>query len=103
MKIKKGDTVVVVAGKDLGKKGKVLQVLPKNNRVLVEGVNKIKKHQRPTRDIPQGGIINIEVPIHMSNVMYWDSKTSKPTRIGYKFLKTGEKVRINKRTGETID
>lgn len=103
MSIKKGDMVVVIAGKDKGKKGKVLQVIPKDNRVVVEGVNKVKKHQKPSRTAPQGGIMNVEAALHISNVMLWDKKADRPTRIGKKFLKTGEKVRISKRSGETID
>jgi len=103
MNIKKGDTVVVIAGKDKGKKGKVLKVLPKENRVVVEGVNKVKKHQKPSRTAPQGGILTVEAALHISNVMLWDKKADRPTRIGKQILKTGEKVRISKKTGETLD
>lgn len=103
MSIKKGDMVVVIAGKDKGKKGKVLSVHPQDNRVVVEGVNKVKKHQKPNRTNPQGGIMSVEAGLHISNVMLWDKKAGAPTRIGMKFLKTGEKVRISKKSGETID
>ena len=91
MRIKKGDTVVVIAGKDKGKKGKVLQVLPKQNRVIVEGINMITKHQRPDQQLQQGGIIKKEAAIHASNVMLWDKKANQGVRIGYKILDNGEK------------
>lgn len=103
MRIKKGDTVVVITGKDKGKKGKVLQVLPKKDRIIVEGVNIITKHQRPNQQMQQGGIINREAAIHVSNVMFWDKKADKGVRVGYKFLDNGDKVRISKKTGEEID
>ncbi len=103
MRIKKGDTVLVIAGKDKGKKGVVLKAMPKENRVIVEGVNMVTKHQRPSAKIQQGGIIHQEAPIHVSNVMFWDSKAKAPTRIGYKILENGKKVRVSKKTGETLD
>ena len=103
MRIKKGDTVVVIAGKDKGKKGKVLQVLPKKNKIIVEGINIITKHQRPDRQLQQGGIINQEAAIDVSNVMFWDKKAGQGVRTGYKFLDNGEKVRMSKKTGEEID
>lgn len=103
MRIRKGDTVVIIAGKDKGKKGKVLQVLPKQNRVIVEGVNMITKHQKPDQQLQQGGIIKKEAAIHASNVMLWDKKADLGVRVGYKFLDNGEKVRISKKTGEIID
>ena len=103
MRIKKGDTVVVTAGKDKGKKGKVLQVLPKKDRVIVEGVNMITKHQRPNQQMQQGGIIKREAAIHVSNVMFWDKKAGQGVRTGYKILDNGDKVRISKKTGEVID
>ena len=103
MNIKKGDTVVIIAGKDKGKRGKVLAVDPKTNRVVVEGANKVKKHQKPNRSNPQGGILSVEAPLNASNVMYLDAKANRPTRIGYKVLKTGEKVRYSKVTGDTIE
>ncbi|SCZ08861.1 50S ribosomal protein L24 [Alkaliphilus peptidifermentans] len=103
MRIKKGDTVVVIAGKDKGKKGKVLQSFPKQDRVIVEGVNMISKHQKPNQQAQQGGIIHREAPVHVSNVMVFDKKAGKGVRIGYKTLTTGEKVRVSKKTGEEID
>ncbi len=103
MRIKKGDTVVVIAGKDKGKTGKVLQALPKEDRVIVEGVNMVKKHQKPTQAMQQGGIIEKEAPIHVSNVMIYDSKAKSGTRVKYKVLEDGNKVRVSVKTGETID
>ncbi|GAB4234021.1 MAG: 50S ribosomal protein L24 [Methyloligellaceae bacterium] len=102
LKIKKGDYVLVIAGKDKGKGGEVLKVLPKENRAIVQGVNNVKRHQRQT---PQqdGGIITREAPIHISNLALEDPKDGKPTRVGYKTLKDGRKVRFAKRSGETID
>lgn len=101
--VKKDDTVFVITGKDKGKKGRVLAAYPRENRVLVEGVNLVKKHSKPTQKNPQGGIINQEAPIHVSNVMLLDPKSGKPTRIGYKVLDNGDKVRVAKRSGEVID
>lgn len=105
MKIHKGDTVLVISGKDKGAKGKVLQTYPARNKVLVEGVNRIKKHtpistnQRGSRS---GGIVTQEAPIHVSNVMVVDSD-GKPTRVGYRFdEESGKKVRISKRNGKDI-
>lgn len=103
MHVKKEDTVVVISGKDKGKKGRVLRAYPKENRVLVEGVNQVKKHQRPTQMDPQGGIVTQEAPIHVSNVMLEDPKSGEPTRVGYTFLKNGKKVRYAKKSGENID
>jgi len=101
--VKKDDTVIVIAGKDKGKKGRVIAAYPRENRVLVEGVNMVKKHQKPNQQYPQGGIITKEAPIHVSNVMLIDPKSGKPTRIGYKVLENGKKVRVAKRSGEVID
>lgn len=104
MRIKKGDTVVVLSGKDKGKKGKVLQVLPKAERVIVEGVNMIKKHQKPTPQMQQAGIIEREAPIHVSNVMISEAKAKAGrTRVGYKVLEDGKKVRVSVKTGEVLD
>jgi len=103
MSIKKGDTVLVLTGKDAGKKGKVLRVIPKDNRVVIEGINKVKKHQRPNRQLPQGGILRIEAPLHASNVQLVCSHCGKPTRIGNKVLDSNEKVRICKKCGEILD
>ncbi|KAA8966158.1 50S ribosomal protein L24 [Mycobacterium sp.] len=105
MKVRKGDTVLVISGKDKGAKGKVLQAYPARNKVLVEGVNRIKKHTAIStnqRGVRSGGIITQEAPIHVSNVMVVDSD-GKPTRIGYRFdEETGKKVRISKRNGKDI-
>ncbi|MEO3947992.1 50S ribosomal protein L24 [Gorillibacterium sp. CAU 1737] len=101
--VKKEDTVVVITGKDKGKKGRVLAAYPRENRVLVEGVNLVKKHAKPSQQNPQGGIISQEAPIHVSNVMLIDPKSGKPTRVGYKVLDNGDKVRVAKRSGEVID
>ncbi|NCU33327.1 MAG: 50S ribosomal protein L24 [Candidatus Moranbacteria bacterium] len=100
--IRKNDQVVVLAGKDKGKSGRVIEVDYKKDRVIVESVNKFKKAQRRTQTNPQGGFIDIEKPIHVSNVALIDKKTNKPTRIGIKILKDGTKVRISKRSGEVI-
>lgn len=102
MKIKSGDTVVVISGKDKGKKGKVIEVLRSKERVLVEGVNMVSKHQKPNQKNPQGGIVHKELPIHVSNVMLFDPKAGKGVRVGMKILSSGEKVRISKKTGEEL-
>jgi large subunit ribosomal protein L24 len=102
MKIKKGDTVKVIAGDSKGKTGKVLQVLAKQNRVIVEGVNIVSRHQRPSNAYPDGGIIKKEAPIHISNVQLVDPETNEATRIGYKFV-DGKKVRYAKKTGNVLD
>ncbi|WP_228441327.1 50S ribosomal protein L24 [Novibacillus thermophilus] len=101
--VKKEDTVMVISGKDKGKKGRVLKTYPRENRVLVEGVNMVKKHVRPSQQNPQGGIVEQEAPIHASNVMLIDPKSGEPTRIGYKVLDNGKKVRIARKSGEPID
>ena len=101
-KIKKGDRVVVVSGRDRGKQGEVLRVLRDEDRLLVQGVNMVKRHQRPAAGHP-GGIIDKEAPIHISNVAHLDPSTNGPTRIGYKVLDDGRKVRFAKRSGEVID
>lgn len=95
MKIRKGDTVKVIAGsyKDKGKVGKVLKVFPKENKVIVEGINIIKRHTKPSQKLPQGGIIEKEAPIHVSNVMYFSTKFNVTSRIGFKYLDDGSKVR----------
>ncbi|MEM7679456.1 MAG: 50S ribosomal protein L24 [Pseudomonadota bacterium] len=102
LKIKKGDEVVVLTGKDKGSKGEVLKVLPKENRVLVQGVNMVTKHNKPTQ-FSQGGIEKVEKTIHVSNVALADPKSGKPTRVGYTKLKDGKKVRVAKKSGETLD
>ncbi len=102
LKVKKGDEVVVLAGKDKGKKGAILKVIVDERRVLVAGINKVKRHTKPGRD-GAGGIIEKEAPLHVSNVALVDKKTGKPTRVGYKTLNDGTKVRVAKRSGETIN
>ncbi len=109
MKIKTGDTVVVIAGKDRFTKdkkgnkvrttGKVLKVYPATNRVIVEGVNMVKKHQKPTQTNQNGGIVEVEAPIDASNVMLLDPKTNKPTRVGAKIDENGKKIRVSKKSG----
>ena len=101
-RVKKGDRVVVTTGRDKGKTGEVLGVMPKDGRVLVQGVNMIKRHTRPSQT-QQGGIIEREAPLHLSNVMLADPKTGEPTRVGFKVLDDGRKVRVAKRSGEVID
>jgi large subunit ribosomal protein L24 len=102
LKIKKGDHVVVITGKDKGKKGEVLKVLPEENRAIVKGVAIVRRHQRQTTT-QDGGIISKEAPIHISNLALEDPKDGKATRVGYKFLKDGRKVRFARRSGEVID
>lgn len=101
--VRKGDIVQVMRGKDAGKKGKVLEVQPKRNRVIVENVNKVKRHTRPTQSAPQGGIIEKEAPIHASNVLLVCGKCNRPTRLGKRFLEDGKKVRYCKKCGEVVD
>jgi len=103
MKIRKNDTVLVIAGKDKGKKGKVRFAYPKDERLLVEGVNFTKKHVRATGQVRQAGIIEREAPLHVSNVMLLCNKCNRPTRIGFRFLEDGKKVRICRSCGEVID
>ncbi|MGB9802952.1 MAG: 50S ribosomal protein L24 [Desulfofundulus sp.] len=100
--VRKGDTVLVLTGKYAGKKGKVLAALPAKGRVIVEGVNIVKRHTRPNPRMPQGGIVEKEAPIHASNVMLVCNKCNKPTRIGKKFLEDGKKVRVCKKCGEEL-
>lgn len=101
--VKKGDTVVVIAGKDRGKKSKVLQALPKENRVVVEGVNVVKKHSRPTQSMPQGGIVEKEGPVHASNVMPFCPKCGKGVRVAHQELADGTKVRKCVKCSEVFD
>jgi large subunit ribosomal protein L24 len=102
LKIKKGDDVIVLAGKEKGKKGTVLRVIPKENRVVVQGLNMVKRHQKPGRGGP-GGMVEKEGTIHVSNVALTDPKTGKATRVGYKFLEDGSKVRVARSSGEVIN
>lgn len=101
LKFKKGDRVVVLAGRDKGKQGEILRMIPKENRAVVRGVNIVRRHQRQT---PQqdGGIISREAPIDLSNLAHEDPKDGKPTRVGFKFMEDGKKVRVAKRSGEVI-
>ena len=104
MKVKKGDTVLVIAGKDKGAKGKVIQAYPERDRVLVEGVNRIKKHTRITqtqRGAQSGGIVTQEAPIHVSNVMVVDSD-GRPTRVGYRLDDNGQKIRVARSNGKDL-
>ncbi|WP_251553889.1 50S ribosomal protein L24 [Neobacillus muris] len=101
MHVKKGDKVRVISGKDKGKTGVILAAYPKDNRVVVEGVNIVKKHSKPSQLNPQGGIVSFEAPIHVSNVMPIDPKTGNPTRVGYQTV-DGKKVRVAK-SGEVLD
>lgn len=100
MKLKKGDPVIVIAGKDKGKEGNIAQVMPSENKVIVHGVNTAKKHSKPRKANQQGGIIDKDMPIDASNVMY--ASKGKPSRIGFRIEADGTKVRIAKRTGEVI-
>lgn len=101
--IRRGDEVVVVAGEDRGRRGKVLDVDRDRNRVTVEGVNRVKVHQRPTQKNPHGGIVEREQPVHVSNVMVWDGTEQKATRIGRQRLSDGRRVRYAKTSGETLE
>ncbi len=101
-KIKKGDRVIVRTGKDRGKTGEVLRVLRKEDRVLVQGVNMVKRHTRPSQ-VSGGGIVDKEATLHISNVAHIDPKSSQPTRVGFRTLDDGRKVRFAKRSGEIID
>ena len=102
LKVRKGDKVTVITGRDKGKTGEILRVDPKRGRVLVQGVNMIKRHQGPSQTNP-GGIIEKEASLHVSNVAHIDPKSDKPTRVGYRLDSGGRKVRFAKRSGELID
>jgi large subunit ribosomal protein L24 len=101
-KLKKGDRVVVISGRDIGKRGEILRVYPDETRALVAGVNVVKRHQRQTARV-QGGIVSKEAPIHLSKIAFADPKTGEATRIGFKTLEDGRRVRFAKKSGETID
>ena len=103
MKIRKNDTVLVIAGKDRGKKGKVRKALPKNDEVIVEGVNMIKRHSRAKGQARQAGIIELEAPLDVSNVILICNKCNKPARVGFRFLTDGRKARICRSCDEVID
>ena len=102
-KIKKGDTVIVLTGKDKGRKGEVIKAFPEESRVIVSGVNIKARHTKPSQADPQGGIKRNEAPIHVSNVAHVDPTSGKPTRVGFKTDDKGRKVRVAKRSGESID
>ncbi|HDG61867.1 MAG TPA: 50S ribosomal protein L24 [Thermotoga sp.] len=103
MKIKRGDLVEVISGKDKGKRGKVLRVIPRERKVIVEGVNMVKRHQRPIPQLREGGIIEREAPIYISKVMVVCPNCDRRTRVGFKVLENGDKVRYCKKCGEIID
>lgn len=100
--VRTGDTVLVIAGKDKGKKGKIIGVDPKKGRIVVDGVNIVKRHTRPTQKLPQGGIMEKPAPVHSSNVMLYCAKCNHPTRIQKKLLEDGKKIRICKECGEAL-
>jgi large subunit ribosomal protein L24 len=102
MKIKKGDTVVVISGRDKGKSGEVMRVLPADRRLVVQGVHVARRHTKPRMGDP-GGIVDKELTIDVSNVAHIDPQSGKPTRVGYKILDDGRKVRVARRSGEVID
>lgn len=102
VKLKKGDKVVVLAGREKGRKGEIIRMLPADDRAVVSGLNKVKRHTRPAAGNP-GGIVEKEAPIHLSNLAIEDPKDGKPTRVGFRFLDDGRKVRFAKRSGEVID
>ncbi len=101
-KIRKGDRVIVIAGKDRGREGEVIRAIPKEERVVVSGVNMVTRHQKPSQADPQGGLKRFEAPIHVSNVALRDPKTGKPARVGFE-MRDGRKVRVLKGSGEVID
>ncbi len=101
LKIKKGDKVVVISGGSKGKEGEVVRVMPQDNKAIVEGVNMVSKHTKPSAKNPQGGIVKTEAPIHISNLALVDPKSGKATRVGYK-MEDGKKVRVSKKSGEAI-
>ena len=104
MSIRKGDVVMVIAGKEKGKTGKVFRIDRPEQRVWVEKLNMVKRHQRPTGKQRQGGIVEKEASLHISNVMYYDEKSAKPTRLGMKVLnKEGKKIRVARKSGEAVD
>ena len=102
LKLRKGDRIVVLSGKDVGKEGEITRVLPERQMVIVDGVNIAKKHQRPTRATMQGGIIDKDMPIHVSNVALWCSSCKKGVRVGFRFDANGRKVRICRKCGGDV-
>jgi large subunit ribosomal protein L24 len=103
LKLRKNDTVVVMSGRDRGKKGKIIRLFPKTQKAIVEGINLRKKHMRPTQANPKGGVASIEGRIHLSKLMLLDPQSSKPTRVGYTVLADGTKKRMSKRSQEIIE
>ena len=103
MGIRKGDTVMVMTGKDKGKTGKVLSLNAITDRVVVEHVNTVKRHTKPTQSSPKGGIVEKEAAVHLSNVMFYDEKAAQPTRLGVERSKDGKKIRISRKTGKAVD
>lgn len=103
MKMKKGDTVVVISGKEKGKRGRILMIAPGKDRVIVEALNMMTHHERPSRRSPQGGMVQKEVPIHVSNLMVVCTKCGKPARLGKRILENDEKVRVCKKCSEIMD
>lgn len=102
MNFKKGDKVVVIAGASSGKTGKIIRILSKDNKVVVEGINVVKKHQKPSQSNQSGGIIEMEAPIHISNIMMADPKNGKPTKVKVEIDKKGNKIRVSKKSNEKI-
>jgi large subunit ribosomal protein L24 len=102
MRLKKNDQVIVLTGRDRGKKGKILKLFPESNRAIVEGINLIQKHQRPSRQNPKGGLVEREAEINASNLQLICPKTGKPTKIGYNFLADGSKTRVSKVSQEIL-
>ena len=102
IKLKKGDKVIVISGKNKGNTGEIIKVMPTKNRAIVRGINIIKRHTKPTQN-NTGGIIEKEGTIHISNIAYLDDKDNKPARLGFKILEDGRKVRVSRRSGEVID
>jgi large subunit ribosomal protein L24 len=102
LKIKKGDNVVVISGRDKGKRGEILRVYPKENRVIVQGIHMARRHTKPRMGDP-GGIVDKELTIHVSNIAHVDPQSGQATRVGYRFLDDGRKVRVARRSGEVLD
>ncbi len=103
LKVRTGDEVIAIAGKDAGKTGEIIKVLRDKNRVIVRGINTVRRHVKASADNPEGGIVVKEASIHVSNIAHVDPSTGKPTRVGYKILKDGTKVRYSKKSDEVID
>ena len=101
-KVRKGDEIIVISGKDKGKKGEILKVFPTQQRLIVKGVNIVRRHVKPSIEYPDGGIVKKEATIHVSNVQHLDPSSGKPTRVGWKTLKDGVKIRYAKKSGEAI-